>query len=223
VAFRRIWAQLRKAVLRARLGRRWGEGEAFARRAYPDYETYLEHQRLKLDALRGRSLEGHARRFYSALTERLDRCPVELHGRSVLCLAARDGTEVRAFIAHGAFAVGIDLNPGRGNRWVVTGDFHRLQYADGSVDVVYTNSLDHVFELDRVLVEIRRVLAPGGTLLVELGLGTEEGGGRGFYEALSWSRAEDLIGRIAAAGFEAGERSRFEVPWRGVQVALKKA
>ena len=55
------------------------------------------------------------------------------------------------FIDHGAFAVGIDLNPGRDNRWVVIGDFHALQYADASVDVVYTNSFDHVFELERVL------------------------------------------------------------------------
>lgn len=222
MSLRRLWAQLRKAALRARLGQRWAAGDALARRSYPDYETYLEHQGLKLDALRPRSLEGHADRFHAALIGRLERCPVDLRGRAVLCLAARDGTEVRAFIARGAFAVGVDLNPGPGNRWVVVGDFHRLQYADGSVDVVYTNSLDHVFELDRVLGEIRRVLVPGGILLVELGLGTQEGGGgRGFYEALSWSRADDVIERIVGAGFTAGERIPFEVPWRGIQVALR--
>jgi len=82
------------------------------------------------------------------------------------------------FIDHGVFAVRIDLNPGRDNRRMVVGDFHALQYADASVDVVYTNSLDHAFELERVLAEVRRVLKPEGTCLVEVGLGTEEGASR---------------------------------------------
>ncbi|MSR35628.1 MAG: class I SAM-dependent methyltransferase [Gemmatimonadetes bacterium] len=219
---RRIWSQLRKAALRARLGERWSDGEAVARRRYPDYGTYLEHQRLKLDALRATSLQGHDERFHAALTERLARCPAELAGRSVLCLAARAGTEVRAFIERGAFAVGVDLNPGRDNRWVVVGDFHGLQYAGVSVDVVYTNSVDHAFELERMLAEVWRVLKPGGTLIVELGLGTDEGGGRGFYEALSWRRPDQIIVRIESAGFRAGARTPFEIPWPGVQVVLTK-
>ena len=132
----RIWSQLKKTALRARIGRRWGrapEGAGLAQRVYPDYDTYLAHQRLKVDALRVKSLEGHDLRFHAALSDRLARSPVELHGKSVLCLAARLGTEVRAFIDQGAFAVGIDLNPGRENRWVVVGDFHALQFADASV------------------------------------------------------------------------------------------
>jgi SAM-dependent methyltransferase len=173
----RIWSQLKKAALRARIGQRWGRsesGDGLAQRVYPDYDTYLEHQRLKVDAFRVKSLEGHDRRFHAALSERLAACPVPLEGRSVLCLAARLGTEVRAFIERGAFAVGIDLNPGRDSRWVVVGDFHALQFADASVDVVFTNSLDHVFDIERVLAEVRRVLKPGGAFLVEVALGSEE-------------------------------------------------
>jgi SAM-dependent methyltransferase len=219
---RRIWSQLRKVALRVRLGQHWSEGEALARRSYPDYETYLAHQRLKLDALRTSSLLGHDERFHAALSDRLAALGMTLQGRSVLCLAARGGTEVRAFVARGAFAIGVDLNPGPDNRWVVAGDFHRLQYADASVDVVYTNSLDHAFELDRLLAEARRVLKPGGTLLVELGRGTAEGGGRGFYEALSWERADQLIARIEVAGFVAGPRMDFDLPWPGLQVLLTK-
>lgn len=219
---RRIWSQIRKTALRARLGQRWDEDGTLARRRYPDYETYLAHQRLKVDALRARSIEGHDRRFHAVLSERLAASPVELVGRSVLCLAARVGTEVRAFVDLGAFAVGIDLNPGRDNGWVVVGDFHALQYARGSVDVVYTNSLDHGFEIDRVLSEVLRVLKPGGAFLVEIGLGTAEGGGAGFYEALSWERVDEMIERVAGAGFEVKERTAFDVPWTGVHVVLEK-
>jgi SAM-dependent methyltransferase len=220
---RRVWSQLRKTALRVRLGQSWSDGDGLGRRRYPDYETYLEHQRLKHDATRARSLEQHAERFQAALSERLLSCPIELEGRSVLCLGAREGAEVRAFIERGAFAVGVDLNPGRANPWVVTGDFHRLQYGDRSLDLVYTNSIDHVFELDRLLAEVTRVLKPGGLFLVEIGLGTAEGGGRGFYEALSWSRADEVITRLVAGGLAVERRLEFQVPWRGVQVALRKA
>jgi SAM-dependent methyltransferase len=222
---RRIWSQLKKTALRARIGQRWsdpGERGDFARRVYPDYDTYLKHQRLKVDALRVKSLAGHDRRFYAALSERLGQCQIELKGRSVLCLAARLGTEVRAFHDQGAFAVGIDLNPGRDNRWVVVGDFHALQFADASVDVVYTNSLDHVYDIDRVMAEVRRVLKPDGVFLLEVGRGSEEGGGPGFYEALAWPHADALIERIVRTGFRVRRRVPFGEPWQGLQVALEK-
>lgn len=220
-ALRRLWAQLRKAALRARLGQRWTEGDGFSARRYPDYETYLAHQRLKVDALRAHSLSGHDQRFHAALSERLAASAVPLAGRSVLCLAARTGAEVRAFIDQGAFAVGIDLNPGRENRWVVVGDFHALQYADRSVDVAYTNSIDHVYELERMVGEVARVLKPGGTLMLEVGGGTEVGAGRGFYEALSWSRAEEVVDRVAQVGFTIEHRAEFTGPWPGLHVVLK--
>ena len=219
----RVWSQVRKVALRTRLGMRWGDTDGpLARRIYPDYATYLTHQRLKLDALRARSLAGHDQRFSVALSDRLASCPISFEGRSVLCLGARLGTEVRVFVELGAFAVGIDLNPGRHSSWVVEGDFHDLQFADSSVDTVYVNSLDHVFELDRALREAHRVLKPGGVFLVEVGLGTKEGGHPGFYEALSWRTVDELIDRIVVAGFELQRRISFEVPWKGEQALLRK-
>ena len=220
----RTWSQLRKAAIHARLGRRWApDDDALQRRLYPDYATYVRHQRLKLDRIRPTAMERHDRRFHAALSERLRRAPLTFEGRAVLCLAARQGTEVRAFVDQGAFAVGVDLNPGKDNRWVVVGDFHALQYADASVDVVYTNALDHVLELERLLAEVRRVLKPAGVFLAELGMGSEEGGGPGFYEALGWKRADELVRRILATGFELLDRDTFEEPWEGVGVLLRKA
>src|SRR5215216_3610430 len=96
-------------------------------------------QARKVRAHRAKSIRAHDRRFYDALRERLETLPFPLLRRRVLCLGARQGTEVRAFIDRGGFAVGIDLNPGEKNRYVLIGDFQELQFATGSVDIVYTN------------------------------------------------------------------------------------
>jgi SAM-dependent methyltransferase len=218
---RRWLAQLQKAVLGFRLGQRWVDQGGIATRAYDNYHDYLEHQRLKFDAMRTRSLESHDRRFYTALRERLAALPFPLVRRSVLCLAARQGTEVRAFIDQGAFAIGIDLNPGKNNPYVLPGDFHNLQFAAGSVDLVYTNSLDHAFDLKRLLAEVKRVLATDGLFLIEAGAGAETHSGRGFYESLAWESTDQLLGQVTKHGFLLEKRSRFLQPWAGEQFLLR--
>lgn len=221
---RRIRSQLRKLRIGARLGGRWrGDEDALSRRVYPSYRDYLDHQRLKLDALRATSLERHDRRFAAALLARLRASPIPLEGRSVLCLAARTGAEVRAFRETGASAIGIDLNPGPDNPWVIEGDFHDLRFGDGSFDVVYVNSLDHAYDLDRVLAEVARVLVDRGLLWAELGMGSEEGNPPGFYEALSWPSVDALVERIERAGFVDEGRRTFDAPWRGVRVLLRRS
>lgn len=220
---RRQYHQGRKALLRLRIGNRWQEGEGLGRRVYPDYATYVAHQKTKLSALRLNSVEAHDRRFHATLGARLKGMPLELRGRSVLCLAARQGGEVRAFIDQGAFAVGIDLNPGRKNRYVVVGDFHDLQFADGSVDYVYTNSLDHAYEPDRIIAEVRRVLKPDGRFIVEA-IASEEGGApAGPYEAMVWSGPDDLLNYIVERGFRLERREGIEQPWPGEQLTLVSA
>jgi SAM-dependent methyltransferase len=221
---RRLYYQAKKVVLRARIGDRWtGGGGGFRQRQYPDYETYVEHQKIKFSAYRSKSILGHDRRFFAALKERLECMALKLQGRSVLCLAARQGTEVRAFIDRGAFAVGIDLNPGPSNRFVVQGDFHDLQYAPGSVDIVYTNSLDHAFDLDRIVGEVRRVLRSDGLFIVEANTTDEDGASAGPYEAMVWPDVERLVDRIRKAGFAVQSRQPFDRPWAGEQLVLRAA
>lgn len=218
----RQYYQLKKFLLRLRIGEKWEESAGFERRQYPDYETYLEHQKTKFSALRSKSVEGHDRRFHAALAERLAGMPLDFRGRSVLCLAARQGSEVRAFIDQGAFALGIDLNPGRKNRYVVVGDFHELQFADGSVDYVYTNSLDHAFDLDRILREVRRVLKPEGGFIVEANISAEEGSApAGPYEATVWKGPEPLLDVLGRNGFRVEARQTIEKPWVGEQFTLR--
>lgn len=218
----RQYYQARKALLRLKIGERWHEEEGLGHRRYPDYETYVRHQKTKLGAQRARWIEMHDRQFYAGLTQRLAALPFDLRGRNVLCLAARQGTEVRAFIDHGAFAVGIDLKPLPASRHVLNGDFHELQFADASVDVVFTNSLDHAFDLERILGEVRRVLKPDAHFVVEANVEADEGGAAaGPYESMVWKSADDLLERLEAEGFRLETRSPFDVPWQGEQLVLR--
>jgi SAM-dependent methyltransferase len=143
-------------------------------------------------------------------------------GSRALCLGARSGAEVQAFIRCGAFAVGIDLNPGLKNKYVLVGDFHKLVFATGSLDVVYTNSLDHVYDFDKMMGEAHRVLTPGGLLIVEAIRGYKEGGNPGEFESFAWTSVDDLMRLISGHGFELANRYLIEAPWPGEHLMLEK-
>lgn len=82
-------------------------------------------------------------------------------------------------VAPGA-VVGIDLSEdvlaqardhaaseGVGNVTFTPGDVYQLDYEDGSFDVVYANQLlQHLTDQGRALLEMRRVLKPGGLLAI---------------------------------------------------------
>lgn len=176
----------------------WSHGGTVSQRRYANYGAYLDHQKSKLGTIKGR-LEKDREQALESFLRRFESC-AQLKPRSrVLCLGARLGTEVEAFIRLGHFAVGIDLNPGEDNPFVMTGDFHRLVFADESLDVVYTNCLDHLFDLEAVGSEITRVLQPGGIAMVDIVNGYEEGYVAGGFEATHWARAEDFAKQLAEA------------------------
>jgi len=203
----------------------WNREGMFAQRSYGSYEEYLAHQASKLDGIIDRLRETDAEE-YQEFRERFASCAALQGARSVLCLGARLGTEVRALHSLGYFAVGIDLNPGPNNTTVLPGDFHALVFPDASVDVVYTNALDHVFDLERMIGEVQRVLRPGGCFIAEIDEGYEDGGLPGDFEAIHWQQAEALIERIAKVGhFEVEEVRPLGRIRRGVRrlVVLRKA
>lgn len=185
-------------------------------RQYQDYDQYVAHQSAKLQSL---DLTAYDRDYRRVLGERLKEYQAVAAGHSVLCLAARIGTEVKAFIDNGCFAIGIDLNPGNGNKYVVVGDFHDLQYADNTVDVVFSNSLDHAFDLDKIAAEVHRVLRPGGRLILEL---MDQDHRPGFYESTWWDDISMVTGRFQAVGFEQMFSTRIDSPWSGHHVWLDK-
>lgn len=177
----------------------WEKEGSLARRRYADYDEYIEHQAHKLGNIEER-LRAREQEDFDIFTERFRTCEPLAGARNVLCLAARIGTEVRALLGLGYFAVGIDLNPGKDNPYVVSGDFHALVFPDGSVDAVYTNSLDHVYDLEKVVSEIVRVLRPGGILVTDVLEGWAEGFVAGEYEATHWEKVEPFVEHLAGIG-----------------------
>jgi SAM-dependent methyltransferase len=196
------------------------ESSGFRVRKYKDYEEYLRHQRSKRPLIL--ATENHSRNFTEKLERRIrDKSRVK-PGASVLCLGARDGSEVRAFCAAGCFAVGIDLQPTPQNAYVLSGDFQHLQWPDACIDVVFTNSLDHAIDIDRVLHEITRVLKAHGLLIIEAVRGSDENHPPGPWESFYWSKCQDLVDLIKARGFSLVGQGNFDVPWDGRHFVLEK-
>jgi SAM-dependent methyltransferase len=168
-------------------------------RDYADYDEYLTHQKLKLDEMlkmkggfSNEDLMNFRVRFYL----RFRHLPLILpRDARILCMGARQGTEVEVLRDLGfANAQGIDLNPGPDNPWVKPGDFMRLDYPDSSLDLLYTNCVDHAFDLDAFFDEHRRAMKPNGFILYDIGVNMEEGAGP--FEAVAWKRSEDIFQRL---------------------------
>jgi SAM-dependent methyltransferase len=185
----------------------WEHGEDGAHRKYASYEEYVDHQASKLDKIAHRLREKEDEDL-AEFRRRFEGCTALAGARSVLCLGARLGTEVRALHDLGYFAIGIDLNPGERNPYVLPGDFHGIVFPDGSADAVYTNALDHVFSLEKVVREVWRLLRPGGVFVADLELGSAEGFVPGEYESAMWRDHQALIGRIRDLGNFAIEEQR---------------
>lgn len=197
-----------------RLGVGWERDTGLMRRQYASHEQYRAHQRSKLAYMEPENLRSYDTRLREALTDRLRQAGIRA-GSRVLCLAARRGGEVRAFLDCGCFAVGMDLNPGADNPYVVSGDFHALQFPDHVVDVVFTNSLDHVRDLKAVVSEMRRVLVPTGRALIEARVGDAEGSKFAYYESYAWPTVSALIEKLEAEGLALVDRTPITEPWRG--------
>jgi SAM-dependent methyltransferase len=211
-----------RTVTTAMESSQWISDASFSHRIYTDYDEYVEHQRSKLNKI---NLKTYDLRYQSALLERLSALKMLQRGDSILCLGARIGTECKAFIELGCFPIGIDLNPGEKNPYVVHGDFHNLQFSDASVDYVFTNSLDHVFDFDKVICEVVRVLKPSGVFIAEIVAGTQDEHGRepGLYETFWWQKLEDVVEKIITHGFVIERKERFTYPWGGDQIIFRKS
>lgn len=192
-----LWLAAKADIFRRRIDfSEWEHGASLSMRRYDSYEDYVKHQAAKLETVVDR-LKANADAALDGFRKRFSLAPEIVGLKTALCLGARLGQEVQALIERGMFAVGVDLNPGEKNPYVVTGDFHQLQFADESVDLVYTNVLDHVFDLARLVKEVERVLRPGGVFLVDVVKGYEEGFYPDEFEAMHWPTVDSLVKSIA--------------------------
>jgi len=218
--FTKLNRSVRKRVLHRKFGEEWDRQGAFQSRKYESYRAYLKHQKAKLAT---HDFKNYDIEFRTVLRERLTALDVDWRDLSVLCLAARIGTEVKAFLDLGCRAIGIDLNPGKQNQYVVQGDFHDLQFQPNSMDVVYTNSLDHAFDIDRIATEVLKVLEPEGLLIVEAVRGRDQGVHPGFFESFFWNNIDELIGVFETAGFKLTRRTPITYPWPGEALCFRPA
>jgi len=191
----------------------WLGKEGLKKRDYNNYDDYVRHQTEKFHKIakyRELTKEEHYLKFLQRFEQR-----AELNDKhTVLCLGARVGMEVKALIDLGHFAVGIDLEPGLRNEYVLQGDFHNMIFADQSVHAVYTNCLDHVFDLDKILGEVRRVLQSDGIFLIDFMIGEDEGYSTDAFDSFHWSSTSVLIHAIERGGFKLSvERAVPETEW----------
>jgi hypothetical protein len=215
----RRWRQFFGILLfNAKAGNRWKTaGDGLKQREYESYEQYVRHQQSKLAHL---DLAEYDRNYRQVLTERLRGLPAVKPEAQVICLGARQGTEVKAFRDLGCSAIGVDLNPGPDNPLVVYGDFHNLQYPVASMDILFTNSMDHAFDMEKMLGEVARVLKPGGLFVVEAMKGGEKEGGPDQYASLWWNSTDDLVALLKRRGFTLARRAPFSQPWPGEQLCF---
>ena len=166
-------------------------------REYTNYKAYIKHQALKgnqiLDDYRNHGKfpirTSVFRSEFAALIEDYD-----MKSGTILCLGARYGEEVKAWQEFGFTATGIDLNPGKKNKYVVAGDFHDLNWPNESFDYIWSNSMDHALYLDRMLKEAHRVLKKGGLAIFECKQHVKSSvTADKFWEAVFWESQEEII------------------------------
>ena len=138
------------------------------------YEQYVKTQASKLDSPEHHDniVRDDKNKIEPEIYERFVRYQkegvVDFLGKNAICVGARLGAEVRAMRRVGALAIGVDLNPGAENPHVLLGDAHSTAFASGSADLVYSNVLDHILEVDRFIDKVADQLAEGGQFLLDL-------------------------------------------------------
>lgn len=145
-------------------------------RKYRDYNEYLIHQSSKLDEAQKKDDRWSRKLWPEKFNMRVKRflprlsivSPYMKKGKTI-CLGARTGAEVVAFKKLGfKDTIGIDINPGKDNKYVIKGDFHKIEFEDNSFDNIYCNCIDHIFDLKLFSNEVYRVLRNKGILILEI-------------------------------------------------------
>jgi len=190
------------------------EKDKFFSRSYNTYDDYIRHQKSKF-IIRERWLasafDEKVKHFYSNFKKINN-----FSGKNILCLASRDGAEVKALRKLNACAIGIDLMYPKNSKFVHYGDFHEIPYPDGVFDYVFTNSLDHSFDINKILSETRRVLKKEGFFLCDIPRGHGEGYPffkKGPYESFTWSVRKDLVDEISKKYFFLEKEVQIDKRW----------
>lgn len=173
---------------------------ALRQRDYENYAEYTTHQAQKYREIlnihggfTNYTVVSWRQKFFRRFRHLAARLP---RSATIVCLGARQGTEVEVLRDMGFYnAYGIDLNPGPNNPFVRKGDFMKLPESAASMDALYTNCIDHVFDLDLFLREHIRVLKADGYTLYDLPRysSTHE---PGAFESIGWNNPAVIFSKI---------------------------
>jgi hypothetical protein len=192
-------------------------------RNYASYEEYLEHQKAKFDEIirihggfDAKTTIKYRLNFY----DRFRKLPQYLpRDAKILCAGARQGTEVQVLRELGfSHAQGIDLNPGPNNPYVKEGDFLRLAEPDSSLDLIYSNAVDHAFNLDDLFREHARAIKPSGFAYYDIAM--QNGG---VFEAVHWN-SEEAVFQVMLKHFASVEMVKVDRgrSWKSVLLKGKR-
>lgn len=168
-------------------------GKRLSQRRYATYDDYLRHQKSKLDREAAFIRETSEKR-YASMQKQFAAVAIFLPASgAALCLGARLGEEVRVLREMGLLAIGVDLNPGPENPYCMYGDFHNLAFRENSFDLVFSNVLDHVHDMDRFMAEVVRIARPDAHVYFYITGGYAESGALDPYGATFWPDNESLV------------------------------
>ena len=91
--------------------------------------------------------------------------------KNALCLGSRTGQEVKALIDLGVDAKGIDLVPFP--PYTIEGDIHNIDISKNTVDLIFTNIVDHSLYPEIFCSEMARICKPNGNIIIHLQKGID--------------------------------------------------
>lgn len=191
--------------------------DGIATKHYDSYKDYIEHQQSKLKTLK--SIDEYE--FEKVLLARLTENNTIYDKAIVICLGARTGGEVRVFKKMNYYSIGIDLNPGDNNCDVFPADFNYLPFYNSIADVIFTNVLDHAYNLATLLDEMERILSRIGIIIIEIpeGYMTKD---PGMYESTWWDNISTIKNLFYKRKFKLIYENIFYFPWTGRQLRFRK-
>jgi SAM-dependent methyltransferase len=163
-----VRTRLRAGARRLRDAPHWLTLRKLGREQAPEYRDYLSTQlRRTLSKSETDPGAGAVRLINSVADAQPSR-------GAVLCVGCRNGLELDRFRAHGfEDVVGIDVFSQREDILVM--DMHEMTFSDNSFDVVYaSHSLEHSYDVGRVVREIGRVARGGAVVGVEVPVRTQQ-------------------------------------------------